>query len=143
MNETGAAAKHLQDTLAASEALTAIVSTRIYADAAPEGATYPLVVISHAGGSDRRVPGADGRIMTRDRWQVVAVNSERSPALVRKISGLIDAALLGSTDTVTLDGQDYHILSVYRDAPIDRGGEVNGKYYVQSGGLYVAPVSTR
>jgi hypothetical protein len=143
MNETGAAAKHLYDTLLASEALAALVGTRIYADAGKQGATYPFVLISHMGGSDRRVPGADARMMTRDRWLVACHHNERNPALARKISGLIDAALVGATDTVTLDAQAYHILAVYRDQPVERGGDVNGVYYIQSGGVYVVPVTTR
>lgn len=143
MNETGAAAKHITAALLDDVALSALVSTRIYADAAPEGAVYPFVVISHAGGNDRIVPGADARIMTRDRWLVKAVHNERSPALARKIAGLIDQALVGSTGSVTLDGQTYYISSLYRTSPIDNGGEVNGKYYVNSGGLYVVPVTTR
>jgi len=47
----------IYDALAASAAVTALVSTRIYRSAAPQGATYPYIVIQlQAGGEDNETP---------------------------------------------------------------------------------------
>lgn len=139
MNELDAAAKHIYDTLLAHDALTDLIGTRVYELDAPDEAVYPFVVYSFAGGTDRQVAGADQRMITRPRYLVLACHDQRDMATVRAIANALDDALTGSTADVTLDGVTYAVQTVRREEPVERGGDVNGVYYVNAGGYYRAP----
>lgn len=136
MNEAQAALTHLVAALSADDAVAELVDDRIYYGAAPEGAAYPFVLISPGGGTDRRVPGADSRIMSRPRWLILAVHNENDLLVTGAIAAAVDAALLGSTDDLTVNGQEYRVQSVFREEPVERVGTVDGVTYVNSGGYY-------
>jgi len=140
MNEVGAAAKFIRATLAENEAVAALVGARIYELEAPDRATYPLLVFSHAGGPDRLTSGTS-RLLAQSRWLVLAVVDRRDMVAARAIASAADNALVGSTGNVTLDGdeQEYHVQTIRREEPVERGGRVDSKYYSRAGGFYRAP----
>ena len=140
MNELQAAAKHLRETLLAASGVTALVGARVYELEAPKNATYPFVVYSLAAAGDLTQAGGDGRVIVRPRWLVLAYVARRDMGAARQIAGAVDAALEGSGDALTVDGQGYHVQTMYRDGPVERGGDVDGKFYVSAGGYYVSPV---
>ena len=140
MNEAQAALKHLMATIAADDDVAELVAGRVYYLVAPAGAVYPFVLISAAGGTDRRVPGADGRIMSRPRWLILAVHNENDMLVTGAIAAAVDAALLGSGGDLTVNGQEYRVQGVFREEPVERGGAVDEVFYLNSGGYYRTPV---
>lgn len=147
MNEIDAAGKHLFDTLLAHEPLTDLIGERVYeysapdvdSDGNPATVVYPFVVYSHAGGTDRQVAGSDTRMMTHPRWLVLAVHNQRDSVLTRAIASAADNALTGSSAEVEIDGTTYAVQTVYREEPVERGGSVDGVFYLNSGGYYRTP----
>lgn len=136
MSETHAALKHILTTLAAAEGVTDLVGTRIYAGTAPRETAYPFITVNPAGGTDRRVPGADGRIMSRPRWLVLAVHNQNDLTVTGEIATAVDAALTGSGDDLTIYGQAYRVQAVHREEPLDQLPSTEGSTYVRSGGYY-------
>lgn len=66
-------------TLAADATVTSLCGTRIYADEAPQGATFPLIVFAHIGNVDVIRAGNNGR-MAKVIYLVRAVGKGSSTA---------------------------------------------------------------
>jgi len=87
----------LYDKLAGHAALTTLVSTRIYRDAAPEGATLPYVVFLHqAAGEENMTPARS----LNPLYQVRGVSSVSADE-AGDIADAIDGALHMQTLTVS------------------------------------------
>lgn len=92
-NETLAAEQWLYTTLAAASALTAIVSTRIYADEVPQTATYPLVRFAFLSAVDRPVAGG-ARMLSNLLYQVEVIAQASSFAgNLATAAAALDAAI--------------------------------------------------
>lgn len=52
----------MYSTLVADATVTSIVDARVYADEAPQGATFPLVLFAHIGNVDVLRSGSNGRM---------------------------------------------------------------------------------
>jgi hypothetical protein len=140
MNETGAAARHLDETIKANATVAGFIGDRFYHVQAPEDAVYPFATYSAApGSSDQPTGGSAARLVVEARWLVLVFHDQNDPDLVRRIAGALDAALVGSTGVVTIDDQAYHVLTVYREAPFERSGPVDGEFYLNMGGYYRTP----
>lgn len=142
MNETGAAARHVVDTVTSDPTVAEFIGDRFYYGAAPEDAPYPFATYFPAGGTNQHTGGSDLRILVQARWRVVVFHDQNDPDLVRRIAGAIDAALVGSSGVVTIDGQAYHVQTVYQEEPFERSGPVDGEFYLNAGGIYRTPVYT-
>src|SRR5688500_12198549 len=111
MNELQAAAKGIRAKLAGTAAVTALVSTRIYEGLAPQDASYPLLLFTHNSGSDRNAIGSNPRIFTRPLYVVRAYTHETgSFADADAVAAVMDAALVGSDQTITIGAQSYRVL---------------------------------
>lgn len=131
--EVLAAAQHIYGKLAADSALTAVVSTRIYHQEAPQGVSYPFVVFSFLSGIDYPVAGG-GRLWTNQLWLIEAVDKASSfGGNLRTAATRLDAALQATDSTVT----DGVISACVREeafslAEVGPGGE----QYRRMGGRY-------
>jgi len=140
MNETGAAARHLVDTAKASETVQAFIEDRFFYGAAPREAAYPFATYSPVPGTDQPTGGSTARLVVECRWLVLVFLDQNDADLARRIASAIDTALVGSSAVVTIDDQDYHVLSVYRDGPVERAGDgADGEFYINAGGYYRTP----
>lgn len=128
-----AAAQHIYSVLAADTALTAVVSTRIYHQEAPQGVAYPFVVFSLLSGIDYPIAGG-GRLWSNMLWLIEAVDKTSSfGGNLKTAVGRIDAALQATRSTVT----DGVISACVREeafslAEVGPGGE----QYRRMGGRY-------
>ena len=120
--------------LAADSTLTGIVSTRIYAELAPEAATFPLVmIIEMSPGNDLRVMGT-GRIWSDPLFLVKAV--DQTAALTGNLKTLatrIDAVLHGASGSAT----DGTVWACSRERPFSMAETgPGGIQYRHMGGVY-------
>lgn len=147
MSEERAAIKHLTDTLKANSAVAALVGTRVYEGAAPQNAVFPYIVFGmQSAGNDRNQPGGDGRMMSRALW-LVKVITQGSPSsgssVADNINDAVDAALVGSTDVVTINAATYTILSICRTGHFRMIEPAETVRYHHVGGLYRIQVTNR
>ena len=92
----------MYSTMAADPTIAGAVSTRIYADEAPQGATFPLVVFAHIGNTDVLRTMSNGR-MAKVIYLVRAVDKGSSAVgVVKTIADRFDPLLL--VKNVTVDG---------------------------------------
>ena len=129
-----AAREWLYAKLAADATLTGIVSTRIYAEMAPENATFPLIMITEMSpGNDLRVVGT-GRIWSDPLFLVKAVDQTASyTGNIKTLAGRIDAVLHGKSGTAT-DGTVWACVRE-RGFTMPETGP-GGTQYRHLGGLY-------
>lgn len=131
--EPSAAAQFIYGKLSADTALTAVVSTRIYNQEAPQNATYPFVVFSFLSGIDYPIAGG-GRLWTNMLWliEVVAKTSSFGGDL-KTAAGRLDAALQATSGSVT-DGAVSACVreEAFQLAEVGPGGE----QYRRLGGRY-------
>ena len=99
--ENVAIQEFLFEKLRDAAAVAAIVSTRIYADRAPSGATFPLIVIAEqAALADVMGVGAQ-RILAGGMWQVKGIVQAASfGGTLATLAAAIDAALHGKAGAV-------------------------------------------
>src|SRR4051812_22488358 len=89
-------------TLVADATVTGIVGTRIYADEAPQGATFPLIIFAHIGNVDVLRSGSNGRMAKLIYLvRVVGMGSSTSGSL-KTVADRFDTLLL--VQNVTVDG---------------------------------------
>jgi hypothetical protein len=89
-------------TLAADPTVANAVGTRIYADEAPQGATFPLIIFAHIGNVDTLRTLGTGRV-SKTIWLVRAIDKGSSAlGTVKTVADRFDSLLL-VTDTV-VDG---------------------------------------
>lgn len=129
----------IRDTLAASSGVTALVSTRIYPEFAPQGATYPLVIYGLISSPDRNAIGADRRMFTEPLMIVRGVVLDPSSWVVAsQIGDAIDNALVGANNNSN-PSPNLHVQGCFREMPV-RYTEVpqgtSGTRYQHVGGRY-------
>ena len=126
-------AKWIYETLSGDATITGIMSTRIYRDAAPQGAIMPCIVFQlQSPGND--LNGVGGRrIYNASQWTVKAIaqGGEYSGNL-NTLATRIDALLHDKHSAVGSDGQVWCVrLRPFQMPEID-----NGIQYRHSGGVY-------
>lgn len=121
--------------LAASAAITGLVSTRIYQDVAPQNATMPYIVFASLAPNDLRAVGAV-RIATRDQWLVKAV--VQSASYGGNLTTLADAinTQLHGDDGVSGVVAGGSVIHSYRRRPFRLAEVNNGISYRWKGGIY-------
>lgn len=140
MNELRGAKAFLVQTLSADPQLSALVGNRVYADLGEEGAPAPYVLFSSRPMNDASATGGV-RIMARAQFVVraVTINTDTSDgqAEAETIANHIDRLLQGVRNAPVAIGPDnFTILSVVRDQPVDFVENSNGRRYNHVGGLY-------
>lgn len=130
MNEEQAADRFIY------EALSGLVSGRVYPSLAPQGAARPFIVWSHQGGSAMHAAGSDWRFLTLPLFLAKAVADGNSYAAADAIAADIDAALTGLSDSVTIDGTVYTVQGCRREVAVRYTEEVAGKPIRHVGGIY-------
>src|SRR5580765_1409819 len=89
-------------TLAADATVAAAVGMRIYADEAPQEATFPMIIFAHIGNVDVLRSGANGR-MAKNIFLVRAIDKGSSTAgTIKTVADRFDPLLL--VQNVTVDG---------------------------------------
>jgi hypothetical protein len=130
--ELSAASKWLYTTLAADSALAAVVSTRIYADLAPQAAAHPLVVFQFQGGVDFQAVGAI-RIWSNLELLIRGIDQTTTyTANLRTIAKRIDAVLHAASGS-NVDGV---IIACTRLRPFQLTELTDGVQYRHLGGFY-------
>lgn len=129
-----AAREWLYAKLAADATLTGIVGTRIYAELAPENATFPFVLVTEMSpGNDLRVVGT-GRIWSEPLFLVQAVDQTASyTGNIKTLATRIDAVLHGSSGPAT----DGTVWACVRERPFTMPETgPGGVQYRHLGGMY-------
>lgn len=112
--------------------LNAAVSGRIYADQAPQGVVFPLVLYSFLGGADKTVTFTTR--LTNAIFLVRAVGSGSSFTPLEFLADQIDALMaVPERGTVV---RDVRITTVTREQPHQRKDMENGVPTVYLGGFY-------
>lgn len=109
-----------------------VLGQRVYADAAPQGASMPMVLFAFLGGSDKTQTFQ--RRFTNAIYLVRAVAQSSSYATVEAISDRIDLILTVPNQGTFLRG--VLIANVIREQPHQRKDLENGVPYVYLGGFY-------
>lgn len=91
----------LYSTLAADATITATCGSRIYADEAPQGAAFPLVIFAHIGNVDVLNAYGNGRL-NKVIYLVRAVAQGSSVSPILAVADRFDPLLL--VQNVTVDG---------------------------------------
>ena len=137
MQEVEACHKFLFDKLNGASDITDEVSSRIYADVAPQDTEFPFIVFTFVGSEDVQAIGNDQRQFTKPRFDVKAIGKGNSPRDASKLASIIDEVLQGSGDTtVIIDGVSVWISTVNRESPIHFAEVDAGVRYTHSGGVY-------
>ena len=113
MNAIEVSETYLYTKLIAAAGLTALVSTRIYADEAPQGTALPYVVFQPFTPADHMLGGGDYIQMTTADYLVKAVTEARGKASVNAIMTQITTALhdqQGTVGALTVDSVEVGIL---------------------------------
>lgn len=82
----------IYSTLTGSAALMALVGPRVYRDEAPEGVSFPFVVIQQIDVVPVQNAFKD-KLMDGERWQVKAIDKANSYASVNAIAALVETLL--------------------------------------------------
>jgi len=137
MRETEVANRFVYSKLAASAPLADLVGDRIFSDL-PSHSPFPYVIYSRRGGDDFRfmmdIPEA--RVKIEPVFQVNATTQGEDKQAAYEIANLIDTALEGAADTITLDGIQYNIQGCWRVNDIDYTSVEDGIRYNYIGGYY-------
>jgi hypothetical protein len=113
-------------------ALSNLISQRVYADQAPQGAISPMVVFSFLGGSDRLVTGSTR--LSRCLYLIRGIAQGSSYSLVNVVADRIEAAMfVPQAGTIV---RAVRITTVFREQPFQRKDDENGIPYVHMGGIY-------
>lgn len=137
MNELAAAEAFLCATLKAHPGVAELVGSRVYLYQAPEGATFPFILVALNAASDRNAVGADVRLFTRATFLVKGITKERGGmAEASALATAIDAALMGASGTVTVEETLYAIRGCYRTEPVRLVMGAGDQRYNHAGGLY-------
>ncbi len=141
--ETVRAEAWLYGLLTADTELSALVDSRVYSGAAPQGAALPYVVISHQSGRDVLGVGTT-RIMSHLIYLVKAVGQGQSYVSLEPIADCIDAALHGASGSVAgVDGAGAELLACTRAMTVAYAEIDEGIQYRHLGGLYELVATNR
>lgn len=133
MNEIGRAQKWIYDKLSVDPDIVGAVALRIYANQAPEGAPFPLILFTYQGGFDTRGNGTC-RIQTNPVFQIKVVCEGSPDDAARLVADRIDALF---QEAVTEISESY-VFSSRRDQPIQYAEPVpdSAQILTHVGGLY-------
>lgn len=132
MAETLVAEQWLYTVLSGDTALAAVVGTRIYADVAPAGATFPYVVYQNQAGRDVRGVGPT-RIMANLLYVVRGVNATTTyTGALETIANRIDAVLQAASGTNTRGV----VIACVREQPFKLAESLDTGEYRNLGGIY-------
>lgn len=131
MNEVFEAYTWIYDTLSSNATVAGLVSDRIYAGSAPQGAALPFVIFNHMGGVDLIGVGT-ARVWNNSLYQVKGVTPGRSHATGQQLANAIDAALHGHNGSTT----GGLVIGCVREQPIVYGQSDNGEEFRHAGGIY-------
>lgn len=119
-------------TLSVDAGLLALVSTRIYLDVAPEGASFPFVVFQLQTPERDLVTLGARRVWSTGMWLVRGVDKATSFTTLKSIEARIDALLHGVSGSVT-GGTVYESV---REMPFRLTEVVDRVRYLHLGGIY-------
>lgn len=133
VSELQQAKKWIKAVLAANDEITAVVSTRIYADQAGSPLIFPYILFNYLAGTDVQGLGT-ARQITKPLFQVRIVTDGPPDANARKVDKRIDDVLQAAV--YQLSGDWY--FTARREQPVDRHefDKANNKHYYNLGGLY-------
>ena len=122
----------IYQTLSGDATVTGVVGTRIYAEEAPQGAIFPLILFAHIGNVDIVRAFGDGRLAKNIYLvRVVAQGSSSDP--IKAVADRFDTLLLKRN--VTVDG--VRIAYVQHDQHAFRKDSENGVPVVYLGSYYL------
>jgi hypothetical protein len=105
-------------------------------DIAPNSGSYPLVVMSWAGGGDNYFTGGD-RYKTRTLWYVRSLSKGWSTDPAEALDAQVEAAILGSEIYEEMPG-GFILQNVYRESPRPFTQTTpDGTVYRSIGGVFV------
>lgn len=119
-------------TLAADATVNSIVGTRIYADEAPQGAAFPLVLYAHIGNVDVLRTFGTGRVSKVIYIVRVVGQGSSAQGSLKTVADRFDTLLL--TNGVTLDGVHF---STQHDQHTIRKDSENGIPLTYLGSYYL------
>jgi hypothetical protein len=103
--------------------LAGLVGTQIYTGVAPEGATYPLLVVQYLSALDT-VAMDNERVLTNIRYGVHCADRVGSILHLDAIAARVDQVLHGQSNYTFPTGA--YMLNCQREQPISTFGEVAG-----------------
>lgn len=131
MAESLTAEQWLYSKLTNSAALTAVVSTRIYAYVAPQGATLPCVVYQQQAARDVQGVGP-ARIWANMVYLVKVIGQTRSFGDLETAANAIDTALQAASGSNTRG----NVWACVRDSPFALVESTEAGEYRHLGGIY-------
>lgn len=114
--------------------LSTAVSSRIYGDMAPQGATMPLVLFSYLGGADKVLTLRTR--FTNAIYLIRAVTGGSSYNSVEPIADRVDELLTSAIPDLGVVLRDIRVSSCTREQPHQRKDMENGVPVVYLGGFY-------
>lgn len=133
VSEIQEAKKWIRTVLLSNTGITNVVSSRIYADRAPNPLTFPFIIFNYMGGPDINGLGTN-RQQTQPLFQVRVVTDGAPDANARLVEKRIDDVLQAATHSASGD----FLFAARREQSVDRvevDSETNHVYY-NLGGLY-------
>lgn len=118
-------ARFIRAKLVQHAGLSALVSTRVFRDVAPDDAVYPYVLMGLVSAEDLRVIG-EAKLWTNMLWQVEFWSRTNDDAVIAQGAALIDAALHNTSGSIA--GATYgsgDVWSVVRERPLSLPAEVS------------------
>lgn len=133
MNEIHRAQKYIVDKLSGAASVTAAVSTRIYADQAPENTTFPYVLFNLLGALDSRGNNTR-RLLARPLFQIKVISKGSPSTVVRTAVDAIDDLF----QTAVNDVSEGFVFSARRELPISyvEPARDSAQVFTHYGGLY-------
>ena len=121
----------LYSVMSGDATLHALVADRIYADVAPENATFPYVIFNQQSAVDLDTPGFH-HVWVNALYQIVAVTQGSSKSALQPIAERIHT-LIQAMRAVT---STTEIVACYRESPFSLSETTDGVRYVRLGGIY-------
>jgi hypothetical protein len=135
-HELRAVDKFLTDNLRAETELTALIGDEsFYSDVAPKGTPPPYVLHQFITGEDTNAIGAI-RIFTKPLYLVKVVTEGESYKEAGILITLVERAIVGKQQVITIDGIDWQIMGCHRERPIRFPQFFDGVRYNHLGGQY-------
>lgn len=133
MNEIGRAQKWIYGKLSVDPDVLGAVALRIYANQAPEGVQFPLILFTYQGGFDTRGNGTC-RIQTNPLFQIKVICEGAPDGAARLVADRVDTLF---QEAVTEISEEY-VFSSRREQPIQYAESVpdSAQILTHVGGLY-------
>lgn len=131
--ETLASAQWLTTTLKADGTLAGLFggTVRVYQSPLPQGVTFPVIELAHAGALDNQGVGTD-RLLVTDNWLVKVVDRTTDVLPAGTIWARVDAVLHGAGGTAAF-GRVY---AASRQTATQYAEAVDGNVYQHVGGTF-------